>query len=302
MDIFLPEYAGVCVGVKRAIKLAHKTSEEAQGPVFILHEIVHNTHVVKDLSERGVKSVDEVREVESGTLIISAHGVAPSVIAEAHARNLDVVDTTCPLVSKIHRIVKNLSAHNYTIFLLGEKNHDEVMGVCGVGTENIHVFHKKEEIQGLPLTDGPVALVSQTTQSIKYFDEILELLKKRYPQLEVHNTICDATEKRQTSVLEIAGDMDIMITVGSMSSANSRRLQEVSGGLCRASYLVDSADEVSAEWFNGSEKVGVTAGASTPEWLIEGVIEKLVKISREKGFEPSVNRNESAEEEFIETH
>lgn len=302
MDIFLPEYAGVCVGVKRAIKLAHKTSEEAQGPVFILHEIVHNTHVVKDLSERGVKSVDEVREVESGTLIISAHGVAPSVIAEAHARNLDVVDTTCPLVSKIHRIVKNLSAHNYTIFLLGEKNHDEVMGVCGVATENIHVFHKKEEIQGLPLTDGPVALVSQTTQSIKYFDEILELLKKRYPQLEVHNTICDATEKRQTSVLEIAGDMDIMITVGSMSSANSRRLQEVSGGLCRASYLVDSADEVSAEWFNGSEKVGVTAGASTPEWLIEGVIEKLVKISREKGFEPSVNRNESAEEEFIETH
>jgi 4-hydroxy-3-methylbut-2-enyl diphosphate reductase len=302
MDIFLPEYAGVCVGVKRAIKLAHKTSEEAQGPVFILHEIVHNTHVVKDLSERGVKSVEEVREVESGTLIISAHGVAPSVIAEAHARNLDVVDTTCPLVSKIHRIVKNLSAHNYTIFLLGEKNHDEVMGVCGVATENIHVFHKKEEIQGLPLTDGPVALVSQTTQSIKYFDEILELLKNRYPQLEVHNTICDATEKRQTSVLEIAGDMDIMITVGSTSSANSRRLQEVSGGLCRASYLVDSADEVNQEWFTGSEKVGVTAGASTPEWLIEGVIEKLVKISREKGFEPSVNRNESAEEEFIETH
>lgn len=302
MDIFLPEYAGVCVGVKRAIKLAHKTSEEAKGPVFILHEIVHNTHVVKDLSERGVKSVEEVREVESGTLIISAHGVAPSVIEEARSRNLDVVDTTCPLVSKIHRIVKTLSAHNYTIFLLGEKNHDEVMGVCGVATENIHVFHRKEEIPGLPLTDGPVALVSQTTQSIKYFDEILDLLKKKYPQLEVHNTICDATEKRQTSVLEIAGDMDIMITVGSMSSANSRRLQEVSGGLCRASYLVDSADEVSPDWFSGSEKVGVTAGASTPEWLIEGVIEKLVRISREKGFEPSVNRNESAEEEFIETH
>lgn len=302
MDIFLPEYAGVCVGVKRAINLAHKTAENATGPVFILHEIVHNTHVVKDLSDRGVRSVDEVMEVDKGTLLISAHGVAPAVIADARARNLEVVDTTCPLVSKIHRIVKTLASRDYMIFLLGEKNHDEVMGVQGVAEENIHIFHKKEEISSLPLTDGPVALVSQTTQSIKYFDEILDLLQARYPQLEIHNTICDATEKRQTSALAIAGDMDVMITVGSMSSANSRRLQEVSAGLCPASYLVDSAAEVEASWFSGGERVGVTAGASTPEWLIEGVILKLMEISRSKGFEPSVTRNESAEEEFIETH
>jgi 4-hydroxy-3-methylbut-2-enyl diphosphate reductase len=302
MDIFLPEYAGVCVGVKRAIKMAHKTAEEASGPVFILHEIVHNTHVVKDLSERGVKSVDEVKEVDSGTLIISAHGVAPEVIADARSRNLEVVDTTCPLVWKIHRIVKALAEKNYTIFLLGERNHDEVMGVQGVAKDHIHIFHKKEEIAHLPQTDGPVALVSQTTQSIKYFDEILDMLLDRYPQLEIHNTICDATEKRQTSALAIAGDMDVMITVGSMSSANSRRLQEVSAGLCRASYLVDSANEVSEDWFKGGERVGVTAGASTPEWLIEGVIEKLMDISRSKGIEPSVTRNESSEEEFIETH
>ncbi|MHB8421707.1 MAG: 4-hydroxy-3-methylbut-2-enyl diphosphate reductase [Leptospirales bacterium] len=302
MDIFLPEYAGVCVGVKRAINLAHKTAENATGPVFILHEIVHNTHVVKDLSDRGVRSVDEVMEVDKGTLLISAHGVSPAVIADARARNLEVVDTTCPLVSKIHRIVKTLASKDYTIFLLGEKNHDEVMGVQGVAEENIHIFHRKEEISSLPMTTGPVALVSQTTQSIKYFDEILELLQDRYPQLEIHNTICDATEKRQTSALAIAGDMDVMITVGSMSSANSRRLQEVSAGLCPASYLVDSASEVDDSWFSGGERVGVTAGASTPEWLIEGVILKLMEISRSKGFEPSVTRNESAEEEFIETH
>ena len=302
MDIFLPEYAGVCVGVKRAINLAHKTAEAATGPVFILHEIVHNTHVVKDLSDRGVLSVDEVQEVDKGTLLISAHGVSPAVIADARSRNLEVVDTTCPLVSKIHRIVKTLASRDYMIFLLGEKNHDEVMGVQGVAEENIHIFHKKEEIDSLPLTDGPVALVSQTTQSIKYFDEILDLLMARYPQLEIHNTICDATEKRQTSALAIAGDMDVMITVGSMSSANSRRLQEVSAGLCPASYLVDSASEVDAGWFSGGERVGVTAGASTPEWLIEGVILKLMEISRAKGFEPSVTRNESTEEEFIETH
>ncbi|MHB1605159.1 MAG: 4-hydroxy-3-methylbut-2-enyl diphosphate reductase [Leptospirales bacterium] len=302
MDIFLPEYAGVCVGVKRAINLAHKTAENATGPVFILHEIVHNTHVVKDLSDRGVRSVDEVMEVDKGTLLISAHGVSPAVIADARARNLEVVDTTCPLVSKIHRIVKTLASKDYTIFLLGEKNHDEVMGVQGVAEENIHIFHRKEEISSLPMTTGPVALVSQTTQSIKYFDEILELLQDRYPQLEIHNTICDATEKRQTSALAIAGDMDVMITVGSMSSANSRRLQEVSAGLCPASYLVDSASEVDGSWFSGGERVGVTAGASTPEWLIEGVILKLMEISRSKGFEPSVTRNESAEEEFIETH
>ena len=125
---------------------------------------------------------------------------------------------------------------------------------------------------------------------------------ERYPQLEVHNTICDATEKRQTSALAIAGDMDVMITVGSMSSANSRRLQEVSGGLCSSSYLVDQAAELQPEWFSGNERVGVTAGASTPDYLIEGVIEKLKSISIAKGFEPSVIRNESAEEEFIEVH
>lgn len=302
MEIFLTEYAGVCVGVKRAIKIAHKTAEDASGPIFVLHEIVHNTHVVNDLANRGVHSVDDVGEVHEGTLIISAHGVSPSVIAEAKSRNLDVVDTTCPLVSKIHRIVKTLAERNYTILLLGEESHDEVMGVQGVAQDHIHIFHRKEEISSLPLTNGPVALVSQTTQSIKYFDEILDLLVERYPQLEVHNTICDATEKRQTSALAIAGNMDVMITVGSMSSANSRRLQEVSGGLCSASYLVDQATEVQEEWFVGNERVGVTAGASTPDYLIEGVIEKLKDISLSKGFAPSVIRNESAEEEFIEVH
>ena len=239
------------MGVKRAIKMAHRTAEESSGPIFVLHEIVHNTHVVNDLANRGVHSVDDVSEVKGGTLIISAHGVSPSVIHEAKSRNLDVVDTTCPLVSKIHRIVKALADKNYTILLLGEKSHDEVMGVQGHAEDHIHIFHRKEEIPGLPMTDGPVALVSQTTQSIKYFDEILELLKKRYPQLEVHNTICDATEKRQTSALAIAGNMDVMITVGSMSSANSRRLQEVAGGLCKASYLVDQASEVQDGWFSG---------------------------------------------------
>ncbi len=302
MEIFLTEYAGVCVGVKRAIKMAHRTTEDSDGPIFVLHEIVHNNHVVNDLANRGVQSVDDVSEVTTGTLIISAHGVSPSVISEAKSRNLDVVDTTCPLVSKIHRIVKALSDKSYTILLLGEKSHDEVMGVQGHAKDNIHIFHRKEEIHGLPLTDGPVALVSQTTQSIKYFDEILTLLKERYPQLEVHNTICDATEKRQTSALEIAGNMDVMITVGSMSSANSRRLQEVSGGLCKDSYLVDTAADIRAEWFTGGERVGVTAGASTPDYLIEGVIEKLMEISVEKGVAPSVIRNESSEEEFIEVH
>lgn len=302
MEIFLTEYAGVCVGVKRAIKMAHKTAEEASGPIFVLHEIVHNTHVVNDLANRGVHSVDDVAEVGEGTLIISAHGVAPSVIADAKSRHLDVVDTTCPLVSKIHRIVKALADKNYTILLLGEKSHDEVMGVQGHAKDHIHIFHRKEEIESLPLTDGPVALVSQTTQSIKYFDEILALLVERYPQLEVHNTICDATEKRQTSALAIAGNMDVMITVGSMSSANSRRLQEVAGGLCPASYLVDKASDVQAEWFAGRERVGVTAGASTPDYLIEGVIDRLMEISRERGLKPTVVRSESSEEEFIEVH
>ncbi|MHB1756356.1 MAG: 4-hydroxy-3-methylbut-2-enyl diphosphate reductase [Leptospirillum sp.] len=302
MDIFLPEYAGVCVGVKLAIKLANKSAEESVGPVFILHEIVHNTHVVKDLANRGVKSVDAVSEVDRGTLIISAHGVAPDVIKEARDKNLEVVDTTCPLVSKIHRIVRNLADKNYTILLLGEESHDEVMGVQGWAKEHIHIFHKPEEIDRLPVVSGPVALVSQTTQSIKYFDEILALLTVKYPQLEVHNTICDATEKRQTSALEIAGDMDVMITVGSMTSANSRRLQEVSAGLCPNSYLVDSAKDINPEWFNGSERVGVTAGASTPDWLIEGVIERLGEISSERGYAVTVNRSESAEEEFISTH
>ena len=278
MKVYLAEYAGFCMGVQRAIDLAHKTAAEAQTPVFVLHEIVHNKSVVKDLEDKGVKSVDRVDEVGEGTLIISAHGASPDVIEKAKAKGLTVVDTTCPLVSKIDRIVKRLSQEGYTILLLGDKDHAEVKGLKGVAPESTVVFRHEEEIGSLPEMSGPVALVSQTTQNIKFFESIVTKIKEKYPQVEVYNTICDATEKRQSSVLELGRQVDLLITVGSRNSANSKRLQEVASTVAPKAYLVDNAAELDPAWFSGVETVGVTAGASTPDVLIDGVIRKIEEI------------------------
>ncbi len=170
------------MGVQRAIDLAHKTASEEAAPVFVLHEIVHNNSVVKDLAARGVKSVDSVDEVDKGTLIISAHGAAPEVIKKAQAKGLKVVDTTCPLVSKIDRIITRLTGSGHTIFLLGDKDHAEVKGLKAVAPDVTHVFRFLEEIDSLPLVEGPAALVSQTTQNIKFFEEVVKKIKARYPQ------------------------------------------------------------------------------------------------------------------------
>ncbi len=281
MKVFLAEHAGFCMGVQRAIDIAHKTAEEADGPVFVLHEIVHNKAVVRDLEKKGVKSVDCVEEVDAGTLIISAHGASPDVIVKAKSKGLTVVDTSCPLVSKIDRIIKRLAQSGYTILLLGDKDHAEVKGLCGVAPESTYVFRYEDEIELLPKLNGPVALVSQTTQNIKYFEKIKERIKERYPQVEVHNTICNATEMRQGAAMEIGQMVDLMITVGSRNSANSQRLQEVAASVAPMSYLVDNASELDPGWFDGISTVGVTAGASTPDNLIKGVIDRIMEIGDE---------------------
>ena len=270
------------MGVQRAIDLAHKTASDAKGPVYVLHEIVHNKSVVRDLEQKGVKSADCVDEVAEGTLIISAHGASPDVIDKAKGKGLLVVDTSCPLVTKIDRIIKKLALKGYTILLLGDMDHAEVKGLSGVAPENTVVFRNEEEIDGLFKVDGPLALVSQTTQNIKYFEKIAAEIKRRYPQVQVHNTICDATEKRQSSVLTLGKKVDLMITVGSRNSANSKRLQEVAATVAPKSYLVDNASELEPAWFEGVESVGVTAGASTPDVLIEGVIARIEEIGGNK--------------------
>lgn len=282
MKVFLAEHAGFCMGVQRAIDIAHKTAEEAEGPVFVLHEIVHNKAVVRDLEKKGVKSVDCVEEVGEGTLIISAHGASPDVITKAREKGLTVVDTSCPLVSKIDRIIKRLAQSGYTILLLGDKDHAEVKGLGGVAPDSTYVFRYEDEIDGLPDIGGPVALVSQTTQNIKYFEKIKGRIKERYPQVEVHNTICNATEMRQGAAMEIGQKVDLMITVGSRNSANSQRLQEVAASVAPRSYLVDNASELDPGWFEGVGTVGVTAGASTPDNLIRGVIDRIMEIGEEE--------------------
>jgi 4-hydroxy-3-methylbut-2-enyl diphosphate reductase len=278
MKVFLAEHAGFCMGVQRAIDMAHETAEKSTPPVTVLHEIVHNKSVVADLEKKGVKSADEVDEVYSGTLIISAHGASPDVIREAKAKGLHVVDTSCPLVSKIDRIIKKLAQSGYTIFLLGDKDHAEVKGLSGVAPERTYVFRTQDEIGGLPETDGPVALVSQTTQNIMFFESVTARMSERYPQVEVYNTICNATETRQNAALKLAGMVDVMITVGSRNSANSNRLREVAATVAPRSYLVDNASELEPEWFDGVENVGVTAGASTPDNLVQGVIKRINEL------------------------
>ncbi|HEY3346505.1 MAG TPA: 4-hydroxy-3-methylbut-2-enyl diphosphate reductase [Nitrospirota bacterium] len=290
MKVFIARYAGFCMGVQRAIDLAHKTADQTPPPVFVLHEIVHNRTVVEELEKRGVFTVDEVEQVDSGTLIISAHGTSPDVIVKAKEKGLKVVDTTCPLVSKIDRIVKRLAGEGYLILLLGDKDHAEVKGLKGVAPDSTVVFRQIEEVDYMPPHEGPVALVSQTTQNIRFFDEVVCRVREKYPQAEVYNTICDATEKRQSSVIELGRQVELMITVGSHNSANSKRLQEVAATVAPMSFIVDNAGELEPAWFDGVERVGVTAGASTPDILIQGVIDRINEISLERFGKPLEER------------
>lgn len=284
MDILLANPRGFCAGVERAIAIVERALEKFGAPIYVRHEVVHNRYVVDGLKAKGAVFVEELTEVPDGaTVIFSAHGVPLSVRQEADARGLRVYDATCPLVTKVHLEVSRLHKQGYEIVMIGHKGHPEVEGTMGQATGRMYLVENVEDVARLELRAGnqpPLAYVTQTTLSVDDARVIVQALNVRFPAIvgPRKDDICYATQNRQDAVKALAGKVDRVIVVGSKNSSNSNRLREVAAISGVPAYLVDGADQIDPAWLSGDSRVGVTAGASAPEVLVNGVVERLKSL------------------------
>ena len=284
--VLLAKPRGYCAGVDRAVQTVEKALERFGAPVYVRKQIVHNTHVVRSLEERGAIFVAEADEVPDGALVVfSAHGVAPQVREEAAQRGLRTIDATCPLVTKVHNEAKRFAAQGYDILLIGHEGHEEVVGTTGEAPAHIRLVDGPEGGSTVEVRDpAKVAWLSQTTLSVDETNETVAALRERFPQLldPPSDDICYATQNRQAAVKQIAEESDLVIVVGSRNSSNSVRLVEVAlDAGASASYLVDDASVIDPVWLEGVATIGVTSGASVPDDLVSGVLDRLA----ESGFD-----------------
>lgn len=279
-EIKLARHFGFCMGVKRAIKIAEETGGNEKGSVNVINEIVHNDSVVERLARDGIGTVPSVADAESGTVIVSAHGAPPVWFGDARKKGLKIIDATCPLVIRIHKIIHNLVNNGFNIIHYGDSHHDETTGVVGqAAPDRVIVIRDIEELRKIPSNGQKLAITSQTTAGLSDFDKICKEARKLFPGIEVFNTICNATNQRQAAVMDLAPEVELMLVVGSESSANSKRLQSISAALCGKAYLINSVEDLNKEWLDQVETVGLTAGASTPDFLVDDVIAKLISYS-----------------------
>jgi len=280
--IIIARYYGFCMGVRRAISIAEDNMAKP-GAVTILNEIVHNDAIVDKFNRAGLGQSSSIDNIEKGTVIISAHGASPDIINKAVAKGLEVVDATCPLVIRIHNIIHKLAENGYRILHYGDPDHDETIGIVGHAPGRIHVIPGEDALDGLGEPDGKLALTAQTTARVADFEKIEKIVREKFPRVEVFNTICNATNQRQTAIMDLAPQVDMMLVVGSSTSANSKRLAQISATICEASYLINTAEDIREEWFmehpGRDWVVGLSAGASTPDFLIDGAINHLKEMS-----------------------
>jgi len=278
-EILLAEPRGFCAGVDRAIDIVEHALTKFGRPIYVRHEIVHNTHVVNDLKAKGAIFIEELSDVPPGaTLIFSAHGVSRATHDEAQARGFRIFDATCPLVSKVHVELAKLHKEGYEFIMIGHKGHPEVEGTMGQLDSGIHLVEDVADVATVqPTQTDLLAVVTQTTLSVDDAAEIMAAVKTRFPQVREpkQQDICYATQNRQDAVKLMSPLVDVVIVVGSPTSSNSTRLRELADRLGTAAYMVDSAAELQAEWLVGAQKVGLTAGASAPDVLVQEVIARL---------------------------
>jgi 4-hydroxy-3-methylbut-2-enyl diphosphate reductase len=282
MRVILAQPRGFCAGVERAIEIVERALKKFGPPIYVRHEIVHNRHVVDDLRQRGAIFVDELAQVPDGAMtIFSAHGVAKKVEQDAAARNLPVIDATCPLVAKVHNEGRRYARQDREIVLIGHAGHAEVEGTIGQVPATVHLVQTADDVATLKVRDPEkLAYITQTTLSVDDTRGIIGALKERFPSIvgpDVRD-ICYATQNRQQAVRDLARRVDLILVVGSRNSSNSNRLREIGQELGRPAYLIDDASAMRPEWFEGVAAVGVTAGASAPESLVRGVLEGLREI------------------------
>ncbi len=278
-DIILAEPRGFCAGVDRAIDIVERALLKFGAPIYVRHEIVHNTHVVQNLKSRGAIFIEELSDVPPGaTLVFSAHGVSKAVQDEAQARGFRIFDATCPLVTKVHVEVAKLHREGYEFIMIGHKGHPEVEGTMGQLTDGIYLVEDVDDVAKVqPRQSERLAVVTQTTLSVDDAAEISAAVQARFPQVRrpKQQDICYATQNRQDAVKLLSPQVDILIVVGSPSSSNSNRLAELANRLGTEAYMVDGPADVKSAWFEGKGRVGLTAGASAPEVLVQAVIQRI---------------------------
>ena len=280
MEIILAKRAGFCFGVKRATQMAFEAAEK-EGKTYSLGPIIHSPQVVHRLEEMGVKVLKGLGEITEGTIIVRSHGVTSEELEEAVRKQLEVVDATCPFVKKAQENVQNLSAAGYEVVVVGDADHPEVQGIVSYAKGKVYVVGSEEEAARLPKMKK-IGIVAQTTQSFDNLKHVvLECLLKG-AEIRIFNTICDATAVRQQEATALAREVDCMIVIGGYNSANTKRLAEVCAELQPRTHQIETAQEINSAWFDGVDKVGVTAGASTPKWLIDEVIERIKEVDVSK--------------------
>jgi 4-hydroxy-3-methylbut-2-enyl diphosphate reductase len=296
-EVVLAEPRGFCAGVDRAIEIVERALAKFGAPIYVRHEIVHNTYVVNELKAKGAIFIEDLADVPPGaTLVFSAHGVSKAIQQEARDRGFDVFDATCPLVTKVHVEVAKLAKEGYEFIMIGHKGHPEVEGTMGQLSSGIHLVEDVEDVAKVaPAQTEKLAVVTQTTLSVDDAAEIAAAVRARFPLVREpkQQDICYATQNRQDAVKILSPQVDLVIVVGSPTSSNSNRLRELAQRLGTESYMVDSADELKPEWFEGKGRIGLTAGASAPEVLVREVIERVralgaVSVRKMDGIEETI--------------
>ncbi len=278
MKVLVAEHAGFCEGVERAFRIALETAHAGK-PVYMLGNLVHNKQVIERLKNFGVGTVASLSEIPKGTrgtLLISAHGVPPEVYAEAKKLRLEIIDTTCPWVKKAQRIAKELAEEERLVIIVGDKGHPEVKGLVGWSHDRALVIGNEAELNKISIPpEAKVGILAQTTQAVERFDQIVAGIKKMVKEVKEYDTICDATSKRQSAAVKIARQVELMLVVGDKMSANTRRLTELCAKTGTETHQLETARELDFAWLKNKQRVGITAGASTPEWVIREVVEKI---------------------------
>jgi 4-hydroxy-3-methylbut-2-enyl diphosphate reductase len=286
MEVLLANPRGFCAGVERAIEIVERAIEQYGAPIYVRHEIVHNKFVVENLRAKGAVFVEELDEVPAGAIVVfSAHGVAKAVRADAEQRGLKVFDATCPLVTKVHIEVAKMLRAGYEVVMIGHRGHPESEGTMGQASTGMHLVETLEDVAQLaPRDPSRLSYVTQTTLSVDDAATMVAALRARFPSIRgpKKDDICYATQNRQDAVKFMAPQCDVVIVVGSPNSSNSNRLREVAEHMGAQAYMVDSADDLRAEWIAGRKRVGITAGASAPEVLVNALIERLKALGARK--------------------
>ncbi|SIR55136.1 4-hydroxy-3-methylbut-2-enyl diphosphate reductase [Halanaerobium kushneri] len=292
LEVITAEEAGFCFGVERAIDMVLKAAGENEDlNVYTLGPLIHNPQVVKKLEEKNVKVASSLAEIDSGIVIIRSHGVAPEIIEKAREKNLKIIDATCPYVKNAQKYASQLVDEGYQTFIYGDEDHPEVQGIYGASEKKAIIIREKQDLNSVELK-ARVGFVAQTTKSPESFRDIINLVITEVKELKVFNTICNTTDVRQSSARKLAEDVDIMFVIGGHNSANTTRLAEICAATNTPTYHIETAAEIKKEWLSGKNKVGITAGASTPDWLIR----EVVQLMNEENKDVNVESNENVEE------